>query len=41
MIKSGFAFMKYLDPSLMYSTTMGIRVNLENHMCLCGVGLGF
>ena len=35
-----YNFTRYLDPIMVYSFTMGIRVNLVNHMCFCNYGLG-
>ena len=39
-VKFDFNFNRYLDPIMVYSFTMGIRVNLVNHMCFCNYGLG-
>ena len=32
LVKFYYNFNRYLGPTMMYSFTMGIRVNLEDHM---------
>ena len=40
LVKFYYNFNRYLGPTMMYSFTMGIRVNLGDHMCFCNNGLG-
>ena len=41
LVKSDYMFIKYINPNMVYSNTMGIRVNLVDHMSLCSHGLSF
>ena len=35
MMKSEYLVSKYSDTTMVYSNTMGIRVIIVDHMCLC------
>ena len=39
MLKSDYMFIKYPDPNMVPTDTMGFRVTTGNHMCLCSHGL--
>ena len=40
-IKSDYMFIKYNDPNMVCTNTMGFRVTMGDNMCLCSPGLGF
>ena len=40
LVKFDYNFTRYLDPIMVYSFAMWIRVNLGDHMCFCNYGLG-
>ena len=39
LLKSDFMFIKYLDPIMVPTDTMGFRVTMVDTMCLCNHGL--
>ena len=41
LVKSDYVLPKYLNLNMVYSNTMGIRVNMVDHMSLCSHGLSF
>ena len=41
LVKSNYVLTRYLDPNMVYSNTMGIRVNMVDYMSLCSHGLSF
>ena len=40
LMKSDYVFIKYLDPNMVSSNTMGFRLNMVDHMSLCSMGWG-
>ena len=38
-IKSDYVFIKYNDPNMVPTNTMGFRVTMGDNMCLCSHGL--
>ena len=40
-IQSDYMFIKYNDPNMVCTNTMGFRVTMGDNMCLCSPGLGF
>ena len=41
LVKSDYVLPKYLNLNMVYSNTMGIKVNMVDHMSLCSHGLSF
>ena len=38
LVKSDYMFIKYINPNMVSSNTMGFRVNMVDHMYLCSLG---
>ena len=41
LVKSNYMFIKYINPNVVTTHTMGFRVNMGDHMSLCSHGLSF
>ena len=41
LMNPNYMFIKYINPNMVSSNTMGIRVNMVDHMSLCNHGLSY